>query len=137
MILLFFPSVKPEKFNFTVEAVKNGSLCKSDTVNITCSAVGKPSVHTYQVFEDGNLVHTSNTGELFLSHATATGGDVHYTCVANNTVAIANTTKNITVNGNDYCCITLALCKECLEYKYNKMGKHFKNINVVVHIENL
>ncbi|XP_015760642.1 PREDICTED: hemicentin-1-like isoform X2 [Acropora digitifera] len=89
---------KPEKFNFTVEAVKNGSLCKRDTVYITCSAVGKPSVHTYQVFEDGNLVHTSNTRELFLSHATATGGDVHYTCVANNTVAIANTTKNITVN---------------------------------------
>ena len=96
-----FSLVKPEKFNFTVEAAKSGNLCKGDTINITCSAVGKPLVNMYQVFEDGNLVHTSNTGELFLSHATTTGGVVVYTCVANNTVAIANTTKNITVNGND------------------------------------
>ena len=101
MILLFFPSVKPEKFNFTVEAVESGSLCKGDDVKITCSAVGKPLVHTYQVFEESNLVNTSNTTKLFLSHATTTGGVVVYTCVANNTVAIANTTKNISVDGND------------------------------------
>jgi len=90
--------VKPEKFIFTVEAAKSGNLCKGDTINITCSAVGKPVVHTYQVFENDNLVHMSNTPEVFLSHATTTGGVVVYTCVANNTAAIANTTKNITVN---------------------------------------
>ena len=99
MILLLFSIVKPEKFNFIVEATK--SLCKGDTINITCFAVGKPLVHTYQVFEDDNLVHTSNSAELFLIYATSTGGVVRYTCVANNTVAIANTTRNITVNGND------------------------------------
>ncbi|XP_067056801.1 hemicentin-1-like isoform X2 [Acropora muricata] len=89
---------KPEKFIFTVEAAKSGNLCKGDTINITCSAVGKPLVHTYQVFEDDNPLHISNTPELFLSHATRTGGVVRYTCVANNTAAIANTTKNISVN---------------------------------------
>lgn len=95
----FFFLVKPEKFNFTTEAAKN--LCKGDTINITCSAVGKPLVHTYQVFEAGTLVHVSNTPELFSSHATTTGGVVVYTCAANNTVATANATRIVTVNGND------------------------------------
>ena len=100
-VVFFLPLiVKPEKLIFTVEAAKSGNLCKGDTINITCSAVGKPVVHTYQVFENDNLVHMSNTPELFLSHATTTGGVVVYTCVANNTAAIANTTKNITVNGD-------------------------------------
>ena len=71
-LLFFFTLVKPEKFIFTVEAAKSGNLCKGDAINITCSAVGKPVVHTYQVFENDNLVHMSNTPELFLSHATTT-----------------------------------------------------------------
>ena len=71
-------------------------------MNLTCSAVGKPVVHTYQLFRDDILVHTSNNSVLFWSRGTTAGGETVYTCVANNTVATANATKAITVNGN-YC----------------------------------
>ena len=71
-------------------------------MNLTCSAVGKPVIHTYQLFKDGTLVHTSNNSVLFWSRETTAGGETVYTCVANNTVATANATKAITVNGN--CC---------------------------------
>ena len=69
-------------------------------MNFTCSAVGKPVVHTYQLFRDDILVHTSNNSVLFWSHKTLAGGETVYTCVANNTVATANATKAVTVNGN-------------------------------------
>ena len=71
-------------------------------MNLTCSAVGKPVIHTYQLFKDGTLVHTSNNSVLFWSRETTAGGETVYTCVANNTVASAVATKAITVNGN-YC----------------------------------
>lgn len=93
--------VKPENFLLSVVAAKNGNLCKGDTINITCSAVGKPVVHAYQVFEDDNLVHTSNNPEIFFSHTTRTSGVVVFTCVANNSVATANTTRAISASGKE------------------------------------
>ena len=93
--------VKPEKFAFTVES-KSENICNKDTINITCSAVGKPMVHTYQLFKDDNLVHTSNNSVLFWRQETTARGEIVYTCVANNSVATSNITKAITVNGN-YC----------------------------------
>ncbi|XP_074634270.1 neuronal growth regulator 1-like [Acropora palmata] len=92
---------KPEKFVFTVES-SDWTICKGGIVNLTCSAVGKPVVHTYQLFRDDILVHTSNDSVLFWRQETTAGGETVYTCVANNTVATANATKAITVNGN-YC----------------------------------
>ena len=71
-------------------------------MNLTCSAVGKPVVHTYQLFRDDILVHTGNNSVLFWRQETTAGGETVYTCVANNTVATANATKAVTVNGN-YC----------------------------------
>ena len=99
--------VKPEKFVFIVES-SDWTICKGGIVNLTCSAVGKPVVHTYQLFRDDILVHTSNNSVLFWSRGTTAGGETVYTCVANNTVATANATKAITVNGN-YCWITPTL----------------------------
>ncbi|XP_044180700.1 hemicentin-1-like isoform X4 [Acropora millepora] len=55
-------------------------------------------VHTYQLFKDGTPVHTSNNSVLFWSQEATAGGQIVYSCVANNTVATASTTKNITVN---------------------------------------
>ena len=81
---------------------KSKNICDKDTINISCSAVGKPMVHTYQLFKDGTLVHTSNNAVLFWSEETTTRGETVYTCVANNSVATTNITKDITVNGN-YC----------------------------------
>ncbi|XP_015760644.1 PREDICTED: hemicentin-1-like isoform X4 [Acropora digitifera] len=88
---------KPERFVFTIKS-SNENFCKGGTVNITCSAVGKPEVHTYQLFKDGTRVHTSNNSGLIWSQETPDGGEIVYSCVANNTVATVNTTKNITIN---------------------------------------
>ena len=96
-----YPLVKPEKFLFTVES-SDRTICKGDTINITCSAVGKPLVHTYQLFENFRLVHTSKSSVLLWSKETTNTGQTVYTCVANNTVATANSTKAIGINGK-YC----------------------------------
>ena len=110
MIPKFFlisPLVKPERFVFTIKS-SNENFCKRGIINITCSAVGKPLVHTYQLFKDETPVHTSNNSVLFWSQGATAGGEIVYSCVANNTVATASTTKNITVNGN-YCWIILLI----------------------------
>ena len=56
-------------------------------------------VHTYQLFREDTLVDTSDDSMLFWDQETTAGGETVYTCVANNTVATANATKAITVNG--------------------------------------
>ena len=61
-------------------------------------------VHTYQLFRDDTPVNTSVNSVLFWSQETSAGGKTMYTCVANNTVATANATKIVTVNGN-YCLV--------------------------------
>ncbi|XP_068685518.1 uncharacterized protein [Montipora foliosa] len=88
---------KPENFLFKVESTKE-NICKGDPLNITCSAEGKPTVHTYQLFQNNILAHTSSSFELFWSNATTVGGEVMYTCEANNTASTANTTRTVTVN---------------------------------------
>ena len=86
---------------FKVEST-NQDICKGDTFNITCSAEGSPAVHTYQLFEDGVLVQTSNNHSgLFWNKETTVGGMLLYTCDANNTVSTAITTRNVTVNGEE------------------------------------
>ena len=106
MIPKFFlisPLVKPERLVFTIKS-SNENFCKGGIINITCSAVGKRMVHTYQLFKDGNPVHTSNNSVLFWSQEATAEGEIVFSCVANNTLAIASTTKSITVNGNNYYC---------------------------------
>ena len=85
---------------FKAESTKE-NICKGDPLNITCSAEGKPAVHTYQLFQNNILVHTSKSFELFWSNATTVGGEVMYTCEANNTASTANTTRTVTVNGKE------------------------------------
>ena len=36
-------------------------VCKSDVISITCSADGKPAVHTYQLFENEIPVNDGNS----------------------------------------------------------------------------
>ncbi|XP_068734689.1 immunoglobulin superfamily member 10-like [Montipora capricornis] len=88
---------KPENFMFKVEST-NENICKGDPFNITCSAEGSPAVHTYQLFEDGVLVQTSNNYSRLFWNKETVGGILLYTCDANNTVSTANTTRNVTVN---------------------------------------
>ena len=78
-------------------------------------------VHTYQLIRDDTPVHTSNDSVLFWRQETTASGETVYTCVANNTVATANATKAITVNGNlllnYYCFIPITLHPYVLKFK--------------------
>ena len=89
-----FVLVKPD-VQFTVN---DSSVCLGDVVSFTCSAVGKPVVHTLQLFRDDSLLSNSSSSIVW-SRATSIGGDFIYTCVANNTVGTTNVTAAVAVNG--------------------------------------
>ena len=117
---------------FKVEST-NENICKGDTLNITCSAEGRPDVHTYQLFQNNILVHTSNSLELFWSNVSTIGGEVMYTCEANNTASTANTTRTVTVNGEENYLRDFQLCFMNFSvhfllimslYKANHMSQH-------------
>ena len=48
-IVVFFSLDKPENVKLMVN---DSAVCKGDVISITCSADGKPAVHTYQLFEN-------------------------------------------------------------------------------------
>ena len=93
-ITFSFVLVKPE-VKFTVN---DSSACLGGVISFNCSAVGKPVVHTYQLFRDGSLLSYSSNSVVW-SRATSIGGDFIYTCVANNTVGTTNVTAAVAVNG--------------------------------------
>ena len=74
-------------------------VCQDGVVSFTCSAVGNPVVHTYQLYENNMLIGSSSSGVW--SRNMSSGGMFNYTCMANNTVGTANSTSSvsITVNG--------------------------------------
>ena len=74
--------------------VNDSVVCKGDVISITCSADGKPAVHTYQLFENERSV---NDGKWIRKDLK--GGEFSYRCVANNTVGTAEKTINVTVKG--------------------------------------
>ena len=95
--LLLYCLVKPENVQLTVNS-DNANLCQGEVVSFTCSADGDPVVHTYQLFVNDTLVHTSSSSMVW-SRTLSTGGVFIYTCVVNNTVGTANATITVTVNG--------------------------------------
>ena len=83
-----------------VKLMVNDSVgCKGDVIRITCSAGGKPSVHTYQLFENERSVHDGNSSAGVWIRKDLKGGEFSYKCVANNTVGSAEKTVNFTVKG--------------------------------------
>ena len=54
----FLYLVKPE---YITLLVNDSVVCKSDVISITCSADGKPAVHTYQLFENEIPVNDGNS----------------------------------------------------------------------------
>ncbi len=80
--------------------MKNDSnICKGEVINITCSADGKPAVHTYQLFENDVLVN--DVGSSGVWHRTMSAEGVFtYRCVANNTVGTSSKNFTVSVNGN-------------------------------------
>ena len=71
-----------------------------DVISITCSADGKPAVHTYQMFENEILVNDGNSSAAVWIRKYLKEGDFSYKCVANNTVGKTEKTVNVTVKGS-------------------------------------
>jgi len=97
---IFSPFVadKPENVMLTVI---DSNICEGEIINITCSADGKPSVHTYQLFENDTPVPDSGTAGVWKITMSAQG-NFTYRCVANNAIGTADRNVTVTVNGNWY-----------------------------------
>ena len=95
-IVIFFSLDKPENLKFMVN---DSVVWKGDVISITCSADGKPAVHTYQMFENEILVNDGNSSAAVWIRKYLKEGDFSYKCVANNTVGTAEKTVNVTVKG--------------------------------------
>ena len=95
-IVIFFSLDKPENLKFMVN---DSVVCKRDVISITCSADGKPAVHTYQLFENERSANDGDSSAEVWIRKYLKGGDLSYRCVANNTVGTAEKTVNVTVKG--------------------------------------
>ena len=91
-----FVSDKPENIQLIVN---DSNICQGDVISITCSADGKPAVHTYQLFDNDIPVSDGSSPGVW-NRTMSTQGVFTYRCVANNTVGTSN--ENVTVNGNFY-----------------------------------
>ena len=95
-IVVFLSLDKPEN----VKLMMNDSVvCKGDVIRITCSADGRPAVHTCQLFENEIPVNDGNSSAVLWIRKYLKGGNLSYRCVANNTVGTAEKTVNVTVKG--------------------------------------
>ena len=79
--------------------VNDSAVCKDDVISITCSADGKPAVHTYQLFENEIPVNDGNISAGVWVRKDLKGRELSYSCVANNTVSTTKKTVNFTVKG--------------------------------------
>ena len=95
-VFVFFPLDKPENVKLMVN---DSIVCKGNVIRITCSADGKPTVHTYQLFENEIPVNDGNISAGEWIRKDLKGGDFSYSCVANNTVGTTEMTVNVTVKG--------------------------------------
>ena len=95
-IFVFFSLDKPENVKLMVN---DSVVCIGDVISITCSANGKPAVHTYQLFQNGRPVNDGNSSAGVWIRKDLKEADFSYRCVANNTVGTAEKTVNVTVKG--------------------------------------
>ena len=79
--------------------VNDSVVCKGDVIGITCSAGGKPAVHTYRLFENERPVNDGNSAVGVWIRKDLNERDFSYSCVANNTVGTTEKTLNVTVKG--------------------------------------
>ena len=80
------------------------TVCNGSSVILNCSAYGNPVVHTYHLYENGNMVEEiSSTGVW--TRTMSTGGEFVFKCMVNNTVGTAKSPNvSVIVNGK---CTTL------------------------------
>ena len=77
----------------------DSDICEGDIISVTCSADGKPDVHTYQLLENDIPVADSDTAGVWKRTMSAQG-IFSYRCVANNTVGTSDKNVTVTVNGS-------------------------------------
>ena len=106
-IVVIFSLDKPENVKLKVN---DSAVCKGDVISITCSADGKPSVHTYQLFENEIPVNDGNVSAGVWMRKDLKGGDLSYSCVANNTVGTTEKTVNVTVKGTVWEVHVVVIC---------------------------
>ena len=81
--------------------VNDSNICTGDIISIKCSADGKPSDHTYQLFENDIPVLDGDTAGVW-NRTMSSQGSFTYRCVANNTVGTSDKNVTIIVNGNEF-----------------------------------
>ena len=96
MFFFFFLLDKPENIRLMIN---DSNICQGEVISITCSADGKPPVHTYQLFENDVLVNDISSSGVWNSSMSAEGV-LTYRCVANNTAGTSSKNVTVTVNGN-------------------------------------
>ena len=79
--------------------INDSNICEGEIISINCSADGKPSVLTYQLFENDEQVPDSDTPGVW-NRTMAAQGNFTYRCVANNTAGTNDKAVTVTVNGN-------------------------------------
>ena len=79
--------------------INDSNICQGEVISITCSADGKPAVHTYQLFENDVLVSNTNSSGVWKRSMSAEG-EFTFKCVANNTVGTNEKNDTVTVKGN-------------------------------------
>ena len=102
-------SVKPENFKLTVN---DSTICRGDVISITCSAEGKPAVHTYQLCENEIPVNDGNSSAGEWTRVMSTAGEFTFRCVANNTVGTSQKNDTVTVKGSN-CFFKLHVIHTC------------------------
>ena len=75
-------------------------VCLDELIQFTCSADGNPAVHTYQLFENDELVTDGSNSHGMWNRTMSVGGSFIYKCVANNTAGTGESESvTVTVNG--------------------------------------
>ena len=76
------------------------TVCKGESIFLNCSANSKPAVHSYQLYENGNMVSEGYIGGGVWLRTMATGGVFVYKCKVTNSIGTAMSENvSITVNG--------------------------------------
>ena len=94
--------------------VNASNICKGDIISITCLADGKPSVHTYQLFEDDVQVNDNEIAGVW-KRTMSSQGSFTYRCVANNTVGTRDKNVTVTVNGKWYFFLIIYTVKKIID----------------------
>ena len=90
---------KPEN----VKLLVNGStVCKSDDIRITCSADGKPAVHTYRLYENEIPVSDGDSSAGVWTRKYLKEGKFSYRCVGNNAVGASEKIAYIAIKGRKF-----------------------------------